>query len=211
MEKKVERSNSIEKHYQSQTPDWDYIQSQFTKSIREYCTMTKDLDYNDTIITLIRELARPRLVKAMQPSIQKEVNANDTIPKIEEREKVEPDQYFLPKGMLSTVPKYLQYSQLTSTKNKVLNRKLSKANVLMLIKDIWQAKLLYEANNPKVSIAVTQTNKAAEFLYLYLKKRFGNQDQICEWGYNLTEACQKYRDSSVDCALFTDILNGTSC
>jgi hypothetical protein len=46
-----------------------------------------------------------------------------------------------------------------------------------------------------------------EFLYLYLKKRFGNQEIICEWAYNLLDACSRYKDSSIDCLYFLMMLN----
>jgi hypothetical protein len=42
---------------------------------------------------------------------------------------------------------------------------------------------------------------------LYLKKRFGTQELICEWGYNLTEAMKVYRGSSVDIAVFLGVLD----
>jgi hypothetical protein len=47
-----------------------------------------------------------------------------------------------------------------------------------------------------------------EFFYLYLKKGFGNQEKICEWGYNIVEACKKFRQESMECNLFLELLDG---
>ena len=32
----------------------------------------------------------------------------------------------------------------------------------------------------------------SEFLYKYLQRRFGIEQMIVEWGYNLHDACQRY-------------------
>lgn len=31
-----------------------------------------------------------------------------------------------------------------------------------------------------------------DFLYTYLQRRFGLEQMIVEWGYNLHDACQRY-------------------
>jgi hypothetical protein len=41
-----------------------------------------------------------------------------------------------------------------------------------------------------------------------LKKRFGSQAIIAEWGYNIIEACKKHSFGSIECQLFYDILKG---
>ncbi|KAI8852842.1 hypothetical protein BC829DRAFT_383919 [Chytridium lagenaria] len=41
---------------------------------------------------------------------------------------------------------------------------------------------------------------------MYLKKRFGTQDVIAEWGYNLHAASQRHSFQSVQCKLFYEIL-----
>lgn len=35
-------------------------------------------------------------------------------------------------------------------------------------------------------------DKMADFLYTYLQRRFGLEQMIIEWGYNLHDACQRY-------------------
>jgi len=32
----------------------------------------------------------------------------------------------------------------------------------------------------------------ADFMYTYLERRFGLEQMITEWGYNLHDACQRY-------------------
>jgi len=48
----------------------------------------------------------------------------------------------------------------------------------------------------------------SEFLYLYLKKRFGAKKIIAEWGYNIHDACRIYGENNVICNIFLKILNG---
>jgi hypothetical protein len=73
-----------------------------------------------------------------------------------------------------------------------------------LIEDIWDAKLQYDSN----PLNISKPTKIAAFFYLYLKKRFGNQEIICEWGYNFIDACARYKESNVDSLYFLNVLNG---
>ena len=57
------------------------------------------------------------------------------------------ENYFAAKGTQATVPKYLR------TKNKVLDRNLSRRNTLLLINDTWEAKAAYEALNSKTLVS----------------------------------------------------------
>jgi DNA repair exonuclease SbcCD ATPase subunit len=176
-------------------PDWEYIQSQFSLSVREYYMQCKGLDYNDSIVTLIQELIRIKSAKSDSVQDDSADSGGSLHPQTSSYGASAPyvDQYFAGKGIGASIPKYLR------TKSKILNRRLTKSQTLLLIRDVWDAKLMYEAKNPKMALG--------EFLFMYLKKRFGNQDLICEWGYNMTDALQKHRDSSVDCRLFHDVLN----
>jgi hypothetical protein len=176
------------KPFELSTPDWQYIQSQFTNNIREIWARLIKLDYNDVIVELIQTINTAP--KPTQATLTKDIP-------LEQPDVVKPiqDQYFVAKGIDSTVPKYLR------TKENVLNRHLTKSHCLILIKDTWDAKLLYEQQS-SVKIHIS------DFFYLYLKKRFFTQQAICEWGYNLTEALKVYQKSSVDCYMFYNILFG---
>ncbi|KAI8893904.1 hypothetical protein BC833DRAFT_606862 [Globomyces pollinis-pini] len=172
-----------QKGSQSSYPNWEHIQSLVPFNVREYFNLAKEMTNDDTIAILIRELN-----KAKSQEIHSAHPTNAT-------QMVLPDQFFIGKGLDPNVPKYLR------TKGKILNRRLNKNQCVMLIKDIWEAKLIYDSESKSKKISLSQ------FFYLYLKKRFGNQETICEWGYNITEACLKYRDHNADCNVFLGILN----
>jgi hypothetical protein len=108
------------------------------------------------------------------------------------------DKIHLGLGMSADVPKHLRY------KGKVPKRKLSRNDCYLLINEIWSAKAMYNNNNQQKGISIS----LAEFLFVYLKKRFGTQDAIAEWGYNLHFASKSFVDESVDCRLFYGILSG---
>lgn len=79
------------------------------------------------------------------------------------------EMYFAGKGVEASIPKYLR------TKNKVLNRNLSKHNTLLLINDTLEAKAAYEAVNSKTlvfssSLLISSNNffTIARRLFVYL-------------------------------------------
>ena len=48
-------------------------------------------------------------------------------------------------------------------------------------------------------------DKMGDFLYTYLQRRFGLDQMIVEWGYNLHDACQRYaHDENI--GLFSGVL-----
>ncbi|KAI8918748.1 hypothetical protein BC831DRAFT_516103 [Entophlyctis helioformis] len=191
---------AIKKRDEELYPDWDYIQSGFGSSIREYWTLAKGLDYNETISTLIGELVKAR---AGGPVAAKSENKDDGSHHASSHSKSAHDEdsqevaYFVGLGLGSSVPKLLRY------KGKVQNRRLSKKDCLQLIRDTWEAKAVFDAS-PKNK---GKRSKMSDFLFMYLKKRFGSQEIVAEWGYNLLDACKKHGFQSVDCQLFHDILN----
>ena len=49
-----------------------------------------------------------------------------------------------------------------------------------------------------------------DFLYTYLQRRFGLDQMIVEWGYNLHDACQRYaHDENI--GLFSGVLTEEVC
>lgn len=90
-------------------------------------------------------------------------------------------EYFDGQGTGPTIPKYLQHD------GPVRNRRLGKRDASLLIKDIWREKGAHDAAK-----ADGVREKMADFLYTYLQRRFGLEQMITEWGYNLHDACQKY-------------------
>ncbi|XP_052229726.1 translin-associated factor X-interacting protein 1-like isoform X2 [Dreissena polymorpha] len=90
-------------------------------------------------------------------------------------------EYFDGQGTGPSIPKYLQHE------GPVRNRRLGKRDASLLIKDIWREKGAHDASK---SDGVR--DKMGNFLYTYLQRRFGLEQMIVEWGYNLHDACQRY-------------------
>lgn len=107
-------------------------------------------------------------------------------------------RYFIGLGVSTNVPKHLRF------KGKIPNRNLSKRDCCLLIKDIWNAKVLHDVGKK------TGPTTLEEFLHLYLKKRFGSQDIVAEWGYNIHEGSRKNAFQSSECQLFFNILSNDS-
>ncbi|RKO87137.1 hypothetical protein BDK51DRAFT_26657, partial [Blyttiomyces helicus] len=170
-------------------PDWDYIQSMSPVNVSPFGIQCKDRDCNDSIIILIREICRSRA--AAKVARLQEPPPKIDIPGGEPR-------FFVGLGLAADVPKYLRF------KGKIPNRMLSRKNLLLLIKDAWAAKMLHDAAPRRKG----QRTTLSDFLYMYLKKRFGSQEAVAEWGYNLVDACRRHRFQSVDCQLFADIASG---
>ncbi|XP_031561984.1 translin-associated factor X-interacting protein 1-like [Actinia tenebrosa] len=89
-------------------------------------------------------------------------------------------EYFEGQGTGPEVPRFLRYE------GKVRNRRLGKRDTSLLIKDIWQEKAAHDAEKPP------DREDLGDFLYVYLQRRFGVENMIIEWGYNLYDACNRY-------------------
>ncbi|KAI8809088.1 hypothetical protein BJ742DRAFT_868739 [Cladochytrium replicatum] len=165
-------------------PNWEYIEGLCKTDIYEWAHMCKDFDSNDSIVVLLRELIK---LKSTRPIQRKQAES-------ESQSAGEP-RFFIGLGLSSEVPKYLRF------KGKIPNHRLSKKDCTLLFRDIWSSKILHDA-----STKAKNRLPLADFLFMYLKKKFGSQDVVAEWGYNLLEAAKKYRLQSIDCMLFHDIL-----
>ncbi|KAK0048078.1 translin-associated factor X-interacting protein 1 [Biomphalaria pfeifferi] len=104
--------------------------------------------------------------------------------------------YFDPQGTGAEVPIYLRYDQ------PVRNRRLSKRDTALLVRDIWRTKSVKDAERTDG----TRQNMG-EFLFDYLKTRFPLEQIVIEWGYNLHDACQRFAHDDV-IGLFGRVLNG---
>ncbi|KAJ3220132.1 Translin-associated factor X-interacting protein 1 [Clydaea vesicula] len=103
-------------------------------------------------------------------------------------------KYFIGLGSTSEIPKVLRF------KGKILNRKLTKMDTVSLIKEVWKSKSLQKGKT-------TDCVSLEEFLYIYLKKKFGSQERICEWAYNIFESARRYSFACVECLMFFNILS----
>ncbi|KAJ3326801.1 hypothetical protein HDU76_012635 [Blyttiomyces sp. JEL0837] len=187
----VEKEKLLKRAEADKFPNWEYIAFNCPGPIHEYGMMCRGMDFNDAITILVRQLI---VLKAgsKAPPPTKEV--------MKEEAKIVGQQepkFFIGLGLGSDVPKYLRY------KGKIQNRKLSKKDCCLLIDDIWTAKIEYDASAKK-----GLRLQLGAFLFMYLKKKFGSQDAIAEWAYNLSEASKKHSFQSVDCQIFYSILTG---
>ncbi|XP_048577209.1 translin-associated factor X-interacting protein 1 isoform X2 [Nematostella vectensis] len=90
-------------------------------------------------------------------------------------------EYFDGQGTGPEVPRFLRFE------GQVRNRRLGKRDTSLLIKDIWQEKAAHDAEKVE-----GERSDLGEFLYTYLQRRFGIENMIIEWGYNLYDACNRY-------------------
>ncbi|CAL1533624.1 unnamed protein product [Lymnaea stagnalis] len=104
--------------------------------------------------------------------------------------------YFDPQGTGPEVPIYLRHDQ------PVRNRRLSKRDTALLVREIWRTKSAKDAERTDG----TRQNMG-EFLFEYLRARFPLEQIVVEWGYNLHDACQRYAHDDV-IGLFGKVLNG---
>jgi hypothetical protein len=105
--------------------------------------------------------------------------------------------FFIGLGISTDVPQVLRYI------GKIRNRRISRSDCYSLIREIWQAKII--SSNTSTSIA-----SLSEFMYTFLKKRFGYQDSVMEWAYNIYESSRKHSELSATCKIFFNILTDKS-
>ncbi|KAJ3237990.1 Translin-associated factor X-interacting protein 1 [Chytriomyces hyalinus] len=177
-------------------PDWELIIYSCSGNIQDWVAACKGADCNESIIILMRQLLMMKTMKR-SPEVQataKEENV-ETKPTASASKQVSDESFFVGLGIGGNVPKYLRF------KGKVTNRHLSQKDTELLINDIWIAKMVHDAN-PK------NNKNLQDFLFSFLKKRFGSQEVVAEWGYNLFHASKKYSAQSPDCKLFQQVLEG---
>ncbi|KND01399.1 uncharacterized protein SPPG_03209 [Spizellomyces punctatus DAOM BR117] len=184
----TELERILKREQEDKYPDWDYVQSRCPASVQEWGLLCKDRDYNDSIVLLIRELIKAKTAK---PELRREKEPDRVRGQID----LEP-RFFVGLGLGAGIPKHLRF------KGKIRNRRLSRKNLCLLIRDIWSAKAIYDAGPKRAG----NRSSLADFLYAYLKKRFGTQEAVAEWGYNIHEACKKHQFQSVECQLFYNVL-----
>ncbi|XP_067158947.1 translin-associated factor X-interacting protein 1 [Apteryx mantelli] len=100
---------------------------------------------------------------------------------------------FLGWGKGDNVPVYLRYE------GEVRNKKLSKKDVVTILKDVWREKIALEQQTGKRS-------SLPEFFLSYLQKKYGDAAAM-EWSYTLYENMRLYQSNHV-MSSFYDILTG---
>lgn len=106
------------------------------------------------------------------------------------------EEFLEGQGTGTNIPKYLRYE------GKVRNRRISKRDALLLVKDVWQERLSSEIETTDL-----EYEPLSSFLHSYLERRFGAENMTFEWAYNLQDACVRYQhDPRI--GLFHGILSG---
>ncbi|XP_048254732.1 translin-associated factor X-interacting protein 1-like [Haliotis rufescens] len=104
--------------------------------------------------------------------------------------------FFDSKGSGADIPAYLR------SDGQVRNRRLGKRDCSLLIKDIWREKGAHDAQKTD-----GKRENMAEFLHMYLQRRFSLDTMVMEWGYNLHDALQRYANDD-NIGLFWGVLTG---
>ncbi|UJR36354.1 hypothetical protein I4U23_029080 [Adineta vaga] len=99
-----------------------------------------------------------------------------------------------PRGEGEQVPFHLRSSK------SVKNRRMTRRDVAVLIQEIWTERR--SSNNQE-----GRTKSLSEFVYEYLRNRYGNHNTAIEMGYNLDYACKRFKQNE-NCQLFYQILSG---
>lgn len=89
-------------------------------------------------------------------------------------------EYIVALGNHDEVPKFLRHQ------GKVKQRYLKKTELEALVRKVWTEKRKRELRNPLVSIPLD------EVLYEKLRRKYGFQPLIAEWGYNILLALNTY-------------------
>eukprot|EP00698_Gefionella_okellyi_P008295 TRINITY_DN2052_c0_g1_i1.p1 TRINITY_DN2052_c0_g1~~TRINITY_DN2052_c0_g1_i1.p1 ORF type:complete len:849 (-),score=194.54 TRINITY_DN2052_c0_g1_i1:649-3195(-) len=103
--------------------------------------------------------------------------------------------FFDSRGTGLDVPKYLRCSAAT-----VRNRKLSKRDTEIMVKDVWAEKFKYDKSH-------TGKDNMENYFSIYLQQKFGIQSVMAEWAYSFFDALQRFSHDP-DCDLFLKILQG---
>ncbi|PKU30803.1 translin-associated factor x-interacting protein 1 [Limosa lapponica baueri] len=165
---------------------------------RERLDMTRrqaqDMKGEDVVkLTLALKVARQDLTKAQVKLNKMIADYGDVVPRrdFESLEKKYSD--LLQEGKGGNVPVYLRHE------GEVKNKKLTKKDVVSILKDIWKEKIALEQQTGKRS-------SLPEFFLSYLQKKFGDAAAM-EWSYTLYENMRLCRSNHV-LSSFYAILTG---
>jgi hypothetical protein len=107
-------------------------------------------------------------------------------------------KWFVCQGTGPNIPKFLRFN------GRVRNKMMSKRETEQWIEELWDAKIRND-NRPNAKKKSVQ-----DFVYDHCKSRYGVQNMIAEFGYNLVDALSRYAYDA-DCEMFHKILMGELC
>eukprot|EP00112_Aurelia_sp_Birch-Aquarium-sp1_P013495 Seg2867.2 transcript_id=Seg2867.2/GoldUCD/mRNA.D3Y31 product="Translin-associated factor X-interacting protein 1" protein_id=Seg2867.2/GoldUCD/D3Y31 len=106
------------------------------------------------------------------------------------------NEFFTGMGSGTDIPRYLRCD------GQIINRRIGKRDTTMLIKDIWRERVENMRDKPN-----EEQEEFSDFVFNFLRARFGTDALAYEWGYNLYDAGSRYNhDPKI--RLFISILGG---
>eukprot|EP01012_Entosiphon_sulcatum_P040391 TRINITY_DN5403_c0_g1_i1.p1 TRINITY_DN5403_c0_g1~~TRINITY_DN5403_c0_g1_i1.p1 ORF type:complete len:759 (-),score=141.72 TRINITY_DN5403_c0_g1_i1:57-2333(-) len=182
-------------------PNWDQMAHRLPAEFdaEELVRSTTTVDKTAWVVDhLVSSLEQRQSLETTLKSAQERLNwiEGATSEKNTPREQTPLQQakFLMGLGTGKEVPKYLKWH------GKVRNRNLAKREIEILLKDFWREKIRHDQQQG-------QRSPMEDFMYTFLKQRHGIQPAICEWGYNIRDACQRFKFDA-DCELFLTVLDG---
>jgi len=100
-------------------------------------------------------------------------------------------------GDISEIPRFLR------CEGEIVNRRIGKRDCAVLVNDIWRERIRSKIENPD-----KEPDEFNEFVFTFLRTRYGTDPLAYEWGYNLHDACSRYsHDPAI--GLFNGVISGT--
>jgi Ca2+-binding EF-hand superfamily protein len=173
-------------------PDWSKIKTMVDQGV-----IGSDLNLSQPSGLVIQELLDS--IDTMHMELQAVLETLPWVKDAKKRDAALANKWFVCLGTGPQVPKFLRLQ------GKVRNRSMGKAECETFIQEFWEARTKAVAKQSYDSFKT-----AAEFLYSYLRGRFGVPTAIAEYAYNLMDALKRYAYDA-DCELFAKIINGEIC
>eukprot|EP00794_Sanderia_malayensis_P018901 gene18901-20803_t len=164
MEHRDELASECEQLRRSATPrpDWDRCAKYVEGGNDRWTEISKDKSSNDLVDVLLSEMTGQDIA-----IIQAGAGTGN--------------EYFEAMGTESSVPRYLR------CEGQIVNRRLGKKDAVTLVKDIWKERAKYTAERKP-----SEQENFAEFVFEFLRTKFGTDALAYEWGYNVHDACSRY-------------------
>lgn len=115
--------------------------------------------------------------------------------------KREASKFIRVRGSGLDVPAYLRWGSKPGI--KIRNKNINKRETEIFIKEVWAAKL----HTPDAEGGEEYRRMSLEeFLFVFLRKKFGFQEAIASYAYSILDSLERFRFDG-DCDLFLEILN----
>ncbi|XP_074142512.1 translin-associated factor X-interacting protein 1 isoform X2 [Sminthopsis crassicaudata] len=152
-----------------------------------------DVSREDPVkLTLALKMARQDLTRTQMELNTMKANFGDVVPRRDFEMQEKKNKALLEMGSTEDIPEFLR------TEGFVRNKKLSKKEVVDIIKDVWKERMAEEQKE--------KTSTLGQFFLSYLQKRFGEASAM-DWSYTIFENVRLFHSNEV-MKQFHDILTG---